>query len=94
MPWHTTLPVQQFLPTKNMAVVCHPPYLPDLAACDLFFFLRMKCQLKGSCFKDVSEIQEQLLIVLYAIPKCQFQQSCQKWQKHWTHSINLEGDYF
>jgi hypothetical protein len=46
--------------------------------------------LPGCCFQDISEIQEQLRTVLHAIPKCHFQH----WQKHWTHCINLKGDYF
>jgi hypothetical protein len=87
-PAHTALSVQQFLTTKNMAMVPYPPYLPGLAPSDLFLFLRIKLQVKGCCFQNVSEIQEQLLTILHAISKCQFQQ----WQKHWTHYINSEGD--
>jgi hypothetical protein len=46
--------------TKNMAVVPHPPYSPDLAPCDILLFPRMKSKLKGRCFQDVTEIQEQI----------------------------------
>jgi histone-lysine N-methyltransferase SETMAR len=37
-PAHTALSVQRFLAAKNMAVVPHPPYSPDLIPCDLFLF--------------------------------------------------------
>jgi hypothetical protein len=49
--------VQQFLAAKNMAVVPHPPYSPDLAPCDFFLFPRMKSNLKERRFQDVTEIQ-------------------------------------
>jgi histone-lysine N-methyltransferase SETMAR len=49
----TALSVQQFLVAKNMALLPHPPYAPDLAPCDFFLFPRMKLQLKECCFRDV-----------------------------------------
>jgi hypothetical protein len=61
------------LAAKNMAVVPHPPYSPDLAPCDFFLFPKMKSKLKRRSFQDVTEIQEQSLTVLHAIPKSQFQ---------------------
>jgi hypothetical protein len=91
---HTALSVQQFSATKNMAVVPHPPYSSDLAPCDFFLFLTMKSKLKGYCFQDVTEIQQQSLTILHTIPKCQFQWCYQQWQKCWTHCINLKGEYF
>jgi hypothetical protein len=57
------------LAAKNMAVVLLPPYLPDLAICDFFLFPRMKLKLKWRHFQDVTEIQEQSLNILHAIPK-------------------------
>jgi hypothetical protein len=77
-----------------MAVVPHPPYLPDLAPCEFFLFPRMKLKLKGHCFQDVIEIQEQSLTVLYMIPKSHFQWCFKQWQKCQTHCINFEGEYF
>jgi hypothetical protein len=86
--------VQRFLAAKNMAVVTHPPYFPDLALCDFFLFPRMKSKLKWLRFQDVNEIQEQSLTVLHAIPKSQFQRCFQQWQKHWIRCINPERKYF
>jgi hypothetical protein len=90
VPVHTALSVQRILASKNMAVVPHLPYSPDLAPCGFFLFSRMKSKLKGCRFQNVTEIQEQSLTVLNVIPKSQFQQ----WQKRWTHCINLEGENF
>jgi hypothetical protein len=79
-----------FLAAKNVAAVPHPPYSPDLAPCDFLLFPRMKSKLKGHRFQNVTEIQEQSLTVLHAIPKSRFQQ----WQRRWTDCINSEGEYF
>jgi transposase len=91
-PAHTALSVQRFLAAKNMAVVPHPPYSPDLAPCNFFLFPWVKLKLKGRRFQDVTEIQEQLPTVLHAIPKSKFQRCFQQWQKRWTCCINSEGD--
>jgi hypothetical protein len=80
-PAHTALSVQRFLASKNMAVVPHPPYSPNLAPCDFLLFTRMKSKLKGCRFQDVTEIQEQSLTVLHAIPESHFQRCFQQWQK-------------
>jgi hypothetical protein len=47
MPAYTALAVQQFSASKNMMVVSHPSYLPDLAPCDFLIFPKMKIKLKG-----------------------------------------------
>jgi transposase len=90
-PAHIDLSVQRFLAAKNMAVVSHPTYSPDLAPYDLLF-PRMKSKLKGSRIQNVIEIQEQSLTFLHAIPKSQFQRCFQQWQKLWTRCINSEGE--
>ena len=62
-PAHTSLSVQQFL-AKNMTVIPHPPYSPDLAPCDFFLFPCMKGQVKGKRFADVGEVRKKTLEVL------------------------------
>lgn len=44
---------QQFLATRNVAVVLQPPQLPDLTHCDFFLFWRMKPQLWEHHFQNV-----------------------------------------
>jgi hypothetical protein len=54
----------------------------------------MKSKLKGRRFQGVTEIQEESLTVLHAIPKSQLQRCFQQWQIRWTRCINSEGEYF
>ena len=53
---HAALSLTQFLSQKQITVVDHPPYLPDLALCDLWLLLRLKNVIKGMYFGSVDEI--------------------------------------
>jgi hypothetical protein len=45
-PTHTALSVREFLATKQITVLLHPAYSPDLAHSDFFLFPKMKEILK------------------------------------------------
>jgi hypothetical protein len=75
-PAHTAL-CRDFWPLKTWL------WSPILLTCLIlppcnFLFPRMKSELKWRRFQDVTEIQEQLLAVLRAIPKSQFQRCFQQ----------------
>jgi hypothetical protein len=57
-PFHRAFVTGEFLAHKGIITLPHPPYSPDLAPCDFFFFPKMKLQLKGHCFDRVKEIQQ------------------------------------
>jgi len=58
---------------NNMTVILHPPYSTALAPCDFFLFPRMKGQMKGKCFADVSKVKKKTLEVLKNISTEEFQ---------------------
>jgi len=37
-PAHTALSIREFLAKKNIPVLLHPPYSPDLTPCDFYLF--------------------------------------------------------
>jgi len=49
-PAHTALSIREFLAKKNVPVLPQPPYSPDLAPCDFYFFPKLKLKLKGHHF--------------------------------------------
>jgi len=52
----------------------HPPYSPDLAPCDFWFFPKLKKNaLKGQSFADLSDIQRNVKTLLRGIPENDFQ---------------------
>jgi histone-lysine N-methyltransferase SETMAR len=52
-PAHTALPVRKFLASKQITVLEHPPYSPDLAPNDFFLLPKIKEILKGRHFDDI-----------------------------------------
>jgi hypothetical protein len=49
--------VKQFLASKSIYVIQHPPYSPDLAPANFFLFPKVKLTVKGERFSDISDIQ-------------------------------------
>jgi len=83
-----------FWQKHNVNIILHPPYSPNLAPCDFFLFPRMKCQMKGKHFADVSEVKKKTLEVLNNISTEEFQKCFQQWEKHWFTCIESKGEYF
>jgi len=85
--------VHQFL-AKNMMVIPHPPYSPDLAPCNFFLFPHMKGQMKGKHSAEVSELKKKMPEVLNNINMEEFQKCFQQWEKYWYKCTESKGEYF
>jgi len=72
-PAHPALSVRVFLATKQITVMEHPTYSPDLAPSDFFLFPKIKETLKGKHFDDTDDIRSNTTVVLKNIPQNQFQ---------------------
>jgi len=59
-PAHAALSVREFLATKQITVLEHPAYSPDLAPSDFFLFPKIKEILKGRHFDDIRSNRRQL----------------------------------
>ena len=75
VPVHRVFAVQEFLARKQVCVLHHPPYYPDLSPCDYFLFPKLKLPLKGRLFEDVQDIQAAVTSSLRAIPQEDVQRS-------------------
>ena len=64
---------EEFLATKQINVLEHPAYSPDLAPSDFFLFPKIKEILKGRHFDDTDDIRNNTTAALKAIPQNQFQ---------------------
>jgi histone-lysine N-methyltransferase SETMAR len=51
--------VREFLASKQITVLEHPPYSPDLAPNDLFLFPKIKEIFKGRHFVDIDDISSE-----------------------------------
>jgi transposase len=56
-PSHNPAIVKKFLANRNVTVLHHSPYSPDLAPADYFVFPKFKFPLKEWHFQTVEEIQ-------------------------------------
>jgi len=64
---------EEFLAIKQIIVLKHPAYSPDLAPSDFFLFPKIKEILKGRHFDDIDGIRSNTKTALKAIPQNQFQ---------------------
>ena len=71
-----------------------PPYSADLVAADFFLFPKLKTPIKGNDFAMIEKIKEKSKQKLLAIPKSEFQQCFENWNKRWHMCIIFEGSYF
>ena len=64
---------KEFLATKEIIVLEHPAYLPDLSPSDFFLFPKTKDILKRRHFDDIDDIMSNTTAALKAIPQNQNQ---------------------
>ena len=93
-PAHTVLSVWEFLASKQISMLEHPPYSPDLAPCNFFLFPLIKKHPKGTHFDDIEDIQNNMTTALMAIPHYEFQKCFDAWKKWWTSCVASQGNYF
>jgi len=93
-PAHTALSVREFLATKQITVLEHPAYSPDLASNDFFLFPKIKEILKGRHFDDIDDIRCNTTAALKATPQNQFQNCFERWTRCWHRCVASQGEYF
>jgi len=93
-PARTTLSIREFLAKKNIPVLPHPPYSPDLAPCDFFLFPKLKSELKGHHFGTVENIQKVVTDELYTLTENDFRYCYDQWGKRWNHCVASQGSCF
>jgi len=84
----------EFLATKQITVLEHPAYSPDLAPSGFFLFPRIKEILKGRHFDDIDDIRSNTTAVLKAIPQNQFHNCFEGWTRRWHRCIASQEEYF
>jgi len=85
---------EQFLATKQITVLEHPPYSLDLAPNYFFWFQKIKEILKGRHFDDIDDIRSNTMAALKAIPQNQFQNCFEGRTRCWHQCIASQGEYF
>jgi transposase len=86
--------VEEFSASKQITVLKHPPYSPDLAPSDFFLFPKVKKILKRRHFVDTDDIRSNTTAVLKAITQNRFQNRFEGWTRRWHPCIASQGEYF
>ena len=84
----------KFLATKQITVLDHPAYSPNLASSDFFLLPKIKEILKWRHFDDTDDISSNTTAALKAIPQNQFQNCFEGCTRHWHRCIASQGEYF
>jgi len=86
---------KEFLATKQITVLEHPTYSPDLAPSDSFLIPKVKETLKGRHFDDIYDIRSNTTAALKAFRQNQFQNYCfEGWTRRWHRWIASQREYF
>jgi len=93
-PKGTALCMRKFLASKQITVLQHPAYSPDLAPSDFFLFPKIEEILKGRHFDDIDDIRIHIKAALKAIPQNQFQNCFEGWTRRRNRCIASQGEYF
>ena len=93
-PPHKTKKVNEFVMKRQIYLIDHPPFSPDLSQCDYFLFPKLKNAMKGAFYDDVPTIQSSVTQVLKNIPKTEFKKSMDKLVDRPKRCIESNGTYF
>jgi len=93
-PSHTALSLREFLATKQITVLEHPVYSPDLAPSDFYLFPKIKEILKGRHFDDIDDIRSNTTAGLKAIPQNQLENCFKGRTRRWNRCIASQEEYF
>jgi histone-lysine N-methyltransferase SETMAR len=92
-PAHTTGVVARFLARKQATVLHDPSYSSDSAPADFFLFPKLKSQLKGKRFQNISKIQANMTEQIRSIPRDSFKKNFQSLYERYKSCIDRQGDY-
>jgi hypothetical protein len=93
-PSHTAFSLRKFIASKQINLLEHHPYSPDLGSNAFLLFSKIKEILKGWRFDDVDDIRINTTSALKAIPQNQFQNCFEGWTRRWHCCIPSQGEYF
>lgn len=91
---HTAEIVKTFLKEKQVSVIDHPAYSPDLAPCDFFLFPKLKSHLSGRKYRSRKGLGGAISKVLDSIPVSEYRRCFESWIKRLNKCVKCKGDYF
>ncbi len=91
---HTSNLTFSYLNEKNISILPHPPYSPDLVPCDFYLFPKIKKSLKNKKYLKVENLARAVQAVTSSIPKEDYRNCFENWKIRLKKCINNNGNYF
>ncbi len=92
---HTSRDTRLHLLFRGLRTLPHPPYSPDLAPNDFWFYHRVKKTLKGRRFRNLDELEEAADQAIGQIPSKEYRHCMlHSWPVRWTRCVHHNGAYF
>ena len=93
-PVNNSILVTDCLIKMGIKTVPHPPYSPDLAACDFCLFPKLEEKLRGCRYETIEEMKEAMTKVIDMLTQVDFNWAFQKLLERYNKCFAAGGDYF
>lgn len=91
---HKSRATTLYLEERNVPVLPHPPYSPDLSPCDYWLFPVLKDRLAGHRFRRIQDMARAVNSELRGIPPEDYRAAIQNYPKRLKMCIRYHGEYF
>jgi histone-lysine N-methyltransferase SETMAR len=91
-PVHTATKVTDWLAARDIKLIEHPPYLPDLAPADYFLFPRVKRELAGLTLTQDS-FKKEWWGAVRIITAADFAEAFRRWFQRHKKCVSIGGGY-
>ncbi len=91
---HTTFYTRANLRESSICMLPQPPYSPDLAPADYFFFPRVKKVIRGCLFCDLPALKDAVSEAIRGIRPEEYRAAIQDLPRRWQCCVDHAGGYF
>ncbi len=94
-PAHRARLTHLFIERMRINIMPHPPYSPDIAPSDFWFFPALKKPLRGTRHFSLNALEDAVDEQIGRIPSEKFHHCIlDAWPRRWQRCIDSEGEYF
>ncbi len=94
-PAHTANVTKAFLQRHSVQLIPHPPYSPDLAPNDFWFYGELKKPLRGQRFPTLEHLKQAVTDRIAEIPSHDYAEAIlRSWPQRILRCIGADGGYF
>ncbi|KAG5328520.1 SETMR methyltransferase, partial [Acromyrmex charruanus] len=83
-----------FLSSKNVELMTHCPYSPDLSPNDFFLFPNIKKKMRGERFELPEAAVETFRTLISEVTASEWKKCFENWFERMQKCIDLKGEYF